>query len=127
MVLMVSDLSCMISAPCHADARSIALEQAAVKAAAPIGTLIGQLLFGWLADRIGRKRMCTCISFTTVLGQHALTYLTPSDGIELIIIIIGTFGQSLAANSDVHTVNIFSALIVWRIIVSTHFQTDTCS
>lgn len=29
-----------------------------VKVATPVGTLIGQLLFGWLADRVGRKRMC---------------------------------------------------------------------
>ena len=30
-----------------------------VKVATPIGTLVGQLLFGWLADVVGRKRMCT--------------------------------------------------------------------
>jgi len=30
-----------------------------VKVAAPIGNLFGQLLFGWLADVLGRKRMCT--------------------------------------------------------------------
>lgn len=29
-----------------------------VKVATPIGTLVGQLLFGWLADLVGRKRMC---------------------------------------------------------------------
>ena len=29
-----------------------------VKVATPVGTLIGQLLFGWLADVVGRKRMC---------------------------------------------------------------------
>lgn len=29
-----------------------------VKVATPIGTFIGQLLFGWLADILGRKRMC---------------------------------------------------------------------
>ena len=29
-----------------------------VKVATPVGTLIGQLLFGWLADVLGRKRMC---------------------------------------------------------------------
>jgi len=31
-----------------------------VKVAAPIGNFFGQLLFGWLADVLGRKRMCTC-------------------------------------------------------------------
>ena len=30
----------------------------AIKVATPVGTLIGQLLFGWLADVVGRKRMC---------------------------------------------------------------------
>ena len=30
-----------------------------VKVATPVGTLVGQLLFGWLADLVGRKRMCT--------------------------------------------------------------------
>jgi hypothetical protein len=29
-----------------------------VKVATPCGTLVGQLLFGWLADVVGRKRMC---------------------------------------------------------------------
>ena len=29
-----------------------------VKVATPVGTLVGQLLFGWLADVVGRKRMC---------------------------------------------------------------------
>ena len=31
-----------------------------VKVATPVGTLVGQLLFGWLADVVGRKRMCEC-------------------------------------------------------------------
>ena len=29
-----------------------------IKIATPVGTLVGQLLFGWLADVLGRKRMC---------------------------------------------------------------------
>jgi PHS family inorganic phosphate transporter-like MFS transporter len=29
-----------------------------VKVATPVGTLVGQLLFGYLADRLGRKKMC---------------------------------------------------------------------
>jgi len=29
-----------------------------IKVAAPVGNLFGQLVFGWLADIVGRKRMC---------------------------------------------------------------------
>lgn len=29
-----------------------------IKAATPVGNLFGQLVFGWLADVLGRKRMC---------------------------------------------------------------------
>ncbi len=29
-----------------------------LKVAAQVGTLFGQLLFGWLADILGRKKMC---------------------------------------------------------------------
>lgn len=32
-----------------------------VKVATPVGTLVGQLFFGWLADVVGRKRMCECL------------------------------------------------------------------
>ncbi|KZV78682.1 hypothetical protein EXIGLDRAFT_737003 [Exidia glandulosa HHB12029] len=28
-----------------------------IKVASPMGTFVGQLLFGWLADLVGRKRM----------------------------------------------------------------------
>lgn len=37
--------------PAHADL--------GVKVATPVGTVVGQLVFGWLADVFGRKRMCT--------------------------------------------------------------------
>jgi PHS family inorganic phosphate transporter-like MFS transporter len=34
-----------------------------VKVAGPVGSLFGQLLFGWLADTLGRKRMCKFLAF----------------------------------------------------------------
>ncbi|KAJ7610612.1 phosphate transporter [Mycena polygramma] len=62
-----------------------------LKVATPVGTLLGQLLFGWLADIVGRKRMY---------------------GVELIIIIIGTFAQALSGGA--HAVSIIGVLVVWR-------------
>ncbi len=67
-----------------------------VKVATPVGTLVGQLLFGWLADLVGRKRMY---------------------GVELMIMIIATFAQALSGQSP--SVNIIGVLVVWRFIVST--------
>ncbi|KAG6833370.1 hypothetical protein H0H87_007987 [Tephrocybe sp. NHM501043] len=65
-----------------------------VKVATPVGTLVGQLLFGWLADLVGRKRMY---------------------GIELMIIIIATFAQALSGTA--HAVGIIGVLVVWRFIM----------
>jgi len=65
-----------------------------VKVATPIGNLVGQLLFGWLADVVGRKRMY---------------------GIELIIIIVATFGQAISGGGP--TVSIIGALICWRFLM----------
>ena len=56
-----------------------------------MGTLVGQLIFGWLADVYGRKRMY---------------------GFELTIIVVATFAQTLAGQSQ--AVNIIGTLIVWR-------------
>ncbi|KAG1882145.1 major facilitator superfamily domain-containing protein [Suillus subluteus] len=65
-----------------------------VKVATPVGNLVGQLLFGWLADILGRKRMY---------------------GVELMIMIIATFGQALAGEAP--AVNILGVIIVWRFIM----------
>jgi len=62
-----------------------------LKVATPVGTLIGQLLFGWLADRVGRKRMY---------------------GVELMIMIVATFAQALSGSAA--AVHILGVLIVWR-------------
>lgn len=65
-----------------------------IKVSHSIGTFCGQLLFGWLADVVGRKRMY---------------------GMELIIIIIGTLGQAVAGRGP--GVNIYGVLIMWRFIM----------
>lgn len=65
-----------------------------LKISAPIGTLVGQLLFGYLADVYGRKRMY---------------------GIELMIIIVATLGQAVAGHGP--AVSIVGVLIMWRFIM----------
>ena len=44
-----------------------------VKVATPLGIFIGQFLFGWLADVLGRKRMCKSPFLPMVTGTHAYT------------------------------------------------------
>jgi MFS transporter, PHS family, inorganic phosphate transporter len=65
-----------------------------IKVATSGGTVIGQLGFGALADIIGRKRMY---------------------GVELIVIIIATLGQSLSSPSP--AVSIVGLIIFWRVIM----------
>lgn len=65
-----------------------------IKVSASVGTFLGQIGFGYLADRLGRKRMY---------------------GIELMIIIVATLGQALSGNG--YTLSLPAALIVWRVIV----------
>lgn len=66
-------------------------QELGLKVASPVGTLIGQLLFGWLADIVGRKRMY---------------------GVELILVIFATFSQTLAGRAD--AISIIATLILWR-------------
>ncbi|KAF8273354.1 inorganic phosphate transporter [Lactarius quietus] len=65
-----------------------------IKVAAPIGNLFGQLLFGSLADIVGRKRMY---------------------GIELMIIITATLVQALAVSGP--AVNIIGVIAFWRVLM----------
>ncbi|KAG0200426.1 Inorganic phosphate transporter pho84 [Mortierella sp. NVP41] len=65
-----------------------------IKVAASIGTFLGQVGFGYLADRLGRKRMY---------------------GIELMIIIVATLGQALSGES--YALSLPAALIIWRLLL----------
>lgn len=66
----------------------------AIKVSTSAGTVIGQLGFGALADFVGRKKMY---------------------GLELIIIITATLGQSLSSPS--YAVSIVGLMIFWRVIM----------
>ncbi|KAM6499657.1 phosphate permease [Amanita muscaria] len=67
-----------------------------LKAATLGGAIFGQLVFGWAADFMGRKKMY---------------------GIELVIMVVSTFAQALAGESKTGSVSIVSALIVWRVLM----------
>ncbi|KAG0646810.1 Repressible high-affinity phosphate permease [Hyphodiscus hymeniophilus] len=66
----------------------------AIKAATSGGAVVGMLLFGWLADRLGRRKMY---------------------GVELGIIVLATLAQSLSAPSVAVTMT--GLLIFWRVIM----------
>jgi PHS family inorganic phosphate transporter-like MFS transporter len=68
--------------------------QTAIKASTSAGAIIGQVIFGWMADRIGRKKMY---------------------GVELIILIIATLGQSLSSPSSGLTIS--GLLIFGRVMM----------
>ncbi|KAJ7478309.1 major facilitator superfamily domain-containing protein [Mycena latifolia] len=70
------------------------LQNLGLKIATPVGNFFGQLFFGWLADVVGRKKMY---------------------GIELIMMIVGTFAQATAG--DGQAMSIIAMLIFWRFIV----------
>ncbi len=66
----------------------------ALKAATSAGIVVGQLLFGWLADVFGRRRMY---------------------GIELAIIILSTLNCALASPSP--SMSSTGLLVFWRVMM----------
>ncbi|KAF0541744.1 phosphate transporter [Gigaspora margarita] len=65
-----------------------------LKMSAALGTLIGQLVFGWCADHYGRKKMY---------------------GLELSLMIASTLGSALCANS--FAISLWGSLMFWRLIL----------
>ncbi|KAK4948064.1 hypothetical protein LTR10_013118 [Elasticomyces elasticus] len=65
-----------------------------IKVMTSVGTVVGQLFFGWLADRVGRKRMY---------------------GYELLIISLATLGQAITGPSS--AIGITGLLVFWRILM----------
>jgi MFS transporter, PHS family, inorganic phosphate transporter len=66
----------------------------ALKASTSAGIVVGQILFGWLADVFGRRRMY---------------------GIELAIIILSTLSCALASPSQ--SMNSTGLLVFWRVMM----------
>jgi PHS family inorganic phosphate transporter-like MFS transporter len=68
--------------------------EAAIKVATLAGAAVGQLVFGWLADRIGRRRVY---------------------GYGLTVIILTTLAQAMSSSSRAITMSVI--LIFWRVIM----------
>lgn len=60
------------------------------------GTLFGQIVFGFFADKVGRKKMY---------------------GAELVLLIASTLGVTMCSEGADQSMSIFSWLIWWRIVV----------
>ena len=68
--------------------------QTAIKVSVSVGAVIGQVVFGHLADRIGRRKMY---------------------GIELIIMVLATAAQSIIGTSG--AISVTAIIIFWRIFL----------
>lgn len=68
--------------------------QTLIKVSTSVGTVIGQLFFGWIADVVGRKKIY---------------------GVELMIIIAATIGQTMTGHSA--AIDFVGVLVFWRIIM----------
>jgi len=64
-----------------------------------LGAIIGQIVFGFISDRLGRKRMY---------------------GFELIIIIICTFGSAFSGTLE-FGLSTISVLTIWRLFLGTYY------
>ena len=60
------------------------------------GTILGQVFFGIMADKYGRKKMY---------------------GVELMVIITATLGVVMCSTGAHGSMNIFAWLVWWRIVV----------
>lgn len=70
--------------------------QSNINIATLTGTMVGQLVFGVLADKAGRKKMY---------------------GIELMIVIVATLGIVMSSTGANNSMDIVGWLMFWRIVV----------
>ncbi|GLI80015.1 hypothetical protein PoHVEF18_008363 [Penicillium ochrochloron] len=73
--------------------RADKLPELYINVATLAGSVVGQLLFGWLTDRLGRRKLY---------------------GLELVLVIFATLGMSQASNGMYNNMNILSWMIFYR-------------
>ncbi|KAJ5175440.1 major facilitator superfamily domain-containing protein [Penicillium canariense] len=73
--------------------RADRLPELYINVATLAGSVVGQLLFGWLTDRLGRRKLY---------------------GLELVLVIFATLGMSQASNGMYNNMNILSWIIFYR-------------
>src|SRR3989440_8729655 len=79
------------------------LKETSINIATLAGILFGQVIFGVLADKNGRKKMY---------------------GIELVLIIVATLGVAMSSTGADNSMNVFAWLIWWRIVVGVGVGAD---
>jgi len=80
-------------------------QETAINLATLVGTMIGQLAFGILADRYGRKKMY---------------------GLELLIVIVAAVSLALCSKGAQGSVNILAWVISWRLLMGIGIGKFTC-
>jgi len=74
-----------------------------INVATLVGSMIGQVAFGILADRHGRRRMY---------------------GWELVVTLTATLGFATASTGAFHSMSIIGLLIVWRLVMAVGIGAD---
>jgi len=78
-------------------------KQTTINIATLAGTMFGQVMFGFLADRFGRKKMY---------------------GVELVVLIGSTLGVVMCSTGVHNSMNVYAWLIWWRIMVGVGVGAD---
>ena len=101
--LFASNIALPMIAYVYWNGETSSTKETCINIATLAGTLFGQVLFGVLADKNGRKKMY---------------------GIELVLVISATLGVAMCSTGEHNSMSIFAWLIWWRIVVGVGVGAD---